>query len=299
MIRNAASSPLLLAVPSGSSVTKSDRDTFKEITDEFFSSLRSSDDKKGTIVSCANGFCQSKKAFSMDNLDAIEETGEFADEGIRRARFGVSLLNEHGLTDVLEESMLESKERNLRKYTRYLPLLGSFNNCLEAACAVNEDRPETIEHFLIAVVAFGIEVCLWYVGAPFKMAWRGTRFVANRTFLRLAKHGCRTCVALAMSEIHWAIRGSVYSVDEIATEREYIVQKIAELQKFAQQIDYDVNIMMSEDEVKGLIDESSHKLDEIGGAGAPVVQERQGFFERLIPDLNLEFDINDLFDRYF
>lgn len=296
MLRLAASSPLALAVSSHPVAAESETHLFEEITKDFFSKLRSKDDKQDAIVSCANRFCKERKAISEDTLATIEETGELANDSIRRARFGVRLLVEYGLTDVLEESMLESKEQDVRKFTRYLPLLGSFNNCLEAACAVDEDKPTTIERFLIAVVAFGLEVALWYVGAPFRMAWRGTRFIANRTFLRLAKHGCRACVAFAMSEIHWAIRGTAYNLDEIATEKEYVLQKLSELYELSEEVDYHVDIYMFEEEVEEHIADAS---EEVGGVTAPVVQERNGFFHRLLQDFKIDFDIKDILDRIF
>lgn len=296
MLRLAATSPLTIAVPSRTVAAESETKLFEEITKDFFSKLRSKDDKQNAIVSCANQFCEERKAISEETLTAIEETGELAHDSIRRARFGVRLLVEYGLTDVLEESMLKPKEQDVRKFTRYLPLLGSFNNCLNAACAVDENKPETIERFLIAVVAFGLEVALWYVGAPFRMAWRGTRFIANRTFLRLAKHGCRACVAFAMSELHWAIRGTAYNLDEIATEKEYVLKKLSKLYEFAEEIDYPVDIYMSENEVEVYLDDASER---VGGAPAPVVQKRNGFIDRLLPDIKIDFDIKDILDRIF
>lgn len=301
VLKLVASSPVVIAYSTQSAAGESNGDVLEEVTDNFFSPLQDSEDKTGSIVSCANEFCRTQKEISSETIDTILESGEMTGDGIRRARFGIRLLREYDITDAIEESMLESGARSVNRYTRYLPLLGSFNNCRQAACAVDEDKPETIERFLYASLAFGIEVALWYYGAPFKMAWRGTRFIANRTFLRLARHGCRSCVAFAMSEIHWALRGTVYNLDEMATEEEFILHKLVQLQHFANDIGYHVEIQMSEAEVEKYLDSASEKVDEIGGGAAPVVQQREGFIDRLIPDFDFDFnfDPGDLLRKIF
>lgn len=288
VLRLVASSTVVFAAPAQPVSADSEVDPLEEIAGNFFSAMRGAKDKQGTVISCANGFCEAQKEISRETLDAIVESGEMTETGIRRARFGVRVLREYGLTDAVNESMLESGERSVKRYTRYLPLLGSFNNCRTAACAVDEDKPETIERFLYASLAFGMEVALWYYGAPFKMAWRGTRFIANRTFLRLARNGCRACVALAMSEIHWAIRGTVYNLDEMVTKEEFILQEFTRLQRYADETGYEVDIEMTETGLGKYVDGAPEKVDDMGGGASPVVRQRDGFFERFIPDGELQ-----------
>lgn len=299
VLRYIATSPVVIVLSTQPATGESSIDLLKEVTDDFFSPLRGSEDKTASVVSCANEFCIAQKEISSETIDEILDSGEMAETGIRRARFGVRLLREYGITDAVDESMLESGERSLNQYTRYLPLLGSFNNCHKAACAVDEDNPETIERFLFASMAFGIEVALWYYGAPFQMAWRGTRFIANRTFLRLARNGCRLCVAFAMSEIHWAIRGKVYNLDEMVTEEEFVIHRLSRLQQFADEIGYDVNIQMSNDEVTEYLESASSEVGDIGGGAAPIVQQREGIIDRLIPDFNFDTNLGGLLKGFF
>lgn len=182
--------------------------------------------------------------------------------------------------------MFESGQRTLKDYSRCVPLLYSYNNFRTAACIVNEDEPETVKNFLYATLAFGFEVALWSIGAPYKVAFSGTRYIANRTFLRFAKYGCRGCVAVAMSELHWAIRASVYHVDEVITENRtaFVIQELSELQEFADEEGYDVDIEMDKEEIEHhLEDAKSRAEDEVGG-GVVAVREPDGFIDRLLPD---------------
>jgi hypothetical protein len=130
-------------------------------------------------------------------MSAIVDSGSDTNELLRRVQFGIRILNEHQLTDAIDESMLATTRETLGKGTKYLPLLGSFDNLRRAACAVEppDRNPEDVEDFLYATAAFGLEVVLWSIGAPYKMAWCGTRFVSNRTFFRFARHGCDSCIA--------------------------------------------------------------------------------------------------------
>lgn len=262
-------------------VTAQEEDTVDAVSDGYFDALPDTKSARNdTIVECANELCAARKVISKEVLTAIVASGSSSDKVVRRLQFGVRILNEYDITDKVDESMIETGRRDLSDYTRYLPLVGSFNNLSKAACAVKtpNPNPEAVKDFLFAAAAFGLEVTLWTVGAPYTMAWRGTRFVANRTFLRFARHGCRGCIALAMSELHWAIRGSVYG--EVVTESnvEFVWSQIQELKDDAVKWDYDVDLDFTYEEIQNLVGSGG------GGAVGPFPQEKEGLIERYLPD---------------
>ena len=263
------------------------------LSDGYFDALPATkSERHDAIVGCANELCEARKTVSKEALDAVVAGGGSASDIVRRLQFGVRILNEYEITDRIDEAMIEAGRRDLSDYTRYIPLVASFNNLCTAACAVEtpDPTPGAVADFLFAAAAFGLEVVLWSVGTPYTMAWRGTRFVANRTFLRFARYGCRGCIALLMSELHWAIRGSVYG--EIVTEDNvaFVANQLQQLQRAAGRWDYDVALDYSVAEIRSTITSRENNSSAALGPPPPP-QENEGLLEQWLPDFELpDFD---------
>ena len=270
--------------------------SIREGAEEYFDALPATkSDRNDTVVACANRLCAAEKTVSNAVIDAVVNGGASADTIVRRVQFGVRILNEYEITDTVDEAMVAAGRRDLGQYTRYLPLVGSFNNLCDAACGVETPNPdpEAVKDFLFAAASFGLEVLLWVIGTPYKMAWRGTRFVANRTFLRFANHGCTGCFALVMSELHWAIRGSVYG--DVVTEDtvEFVWQQIQEVESTGREWGYDVNLDYSSKEIRSIVQDEAKNSNSSGSGVFP--QENRGLVERLLPNFelpNIEFEID-------
>lgn len=264
----------------------------EQFVDTYFDTLRATSDRPQVVTGCANELCRTTRLISRDALDTVAATGKGADEVMQQAQFGVKILNEYQLTDAIDESMVAAHRWEVSDYTRYIPLLASFNNLRTAACKVTPENGESTKQFLIASLAFGIEVALWTYGTPYRMAWRGTRFVANRTFLRFAQHGCTGCIALAMSELHWAIRASVYG--DIVTENniEFVVNQINEINRFAAREGY-AQIDLDRQSIVSVLKDTSHE----GGAAMGPISDTggKGIFDRLFGG----FNIGSLWDGLF
>ncbi len=275
---------------SGVVTAQEERSVIDNLSDGYFDALpETKANRNSTVIECANELCSTRKAISEDVLNTVVNGGDSASDVVRRLQYGVRILNEYNITDKIDESMIKTGRRDIGDYTRYLPLVGSFNNLCEAACAVEtpDSNPEAVKDFLFATAAFGLEVALWTIGTPYKMAWSGTRFIANRTFLRFARHGCRGCIALLMSELHWAIRGSIYG--EVVTESnvEFVWDQIQDLKTKAEDINYDVDLNFTYEEIQELVG------SEGGGAVGIFHQEKEGPIERLIPDIEIpDFDFS-------
>lgn len=262
----------------------------EDVSKNYFGALpETKTERNSTVVECANNLCAARKTVPEEVIDTVVNGGGSATDVVRRLEFGVRILNEYNITDQIDESMIRAGRQDLTDYTRYLPLVGSFNNLCESACAVNtpDPDPEAVKDFLFATGAFGLEVILWTIGTPYKMAWNGTRFIANRTFLRFAQHGCRECIALLMSELHWAIRGTVYG--EVVTESnvEFVWDHIQDLKTDAEKMNYHVDLDFTYEEIQDLVGS--------GGVGAVgmLPQEKEGPIERFIPDIEMpDFDFS-------
>ncbi len=270
-------------------VQQDEPDLLETIATEFFESLPDSEERRSeAVTSCANALCEAQKTISAEVMNSVREGGATVDDFIRRLRFGVRTLNEYNITTVVEESTLERSGQRVDKLTSYLPLLGSFNNLCDAACKVETPNPssEQVKDFLFAAIAFGVEIGLWSIGAPYKIAFKGTRFVANKTFLRFARHGCRGCVALAMSEIHWAIRGTIYSDAVTQNKIQFIYEQVDDLHTKSQALEYDADLDYSYEEIREIVQQ-----EDSNGGSAVGPTDSEGFLEGLL-DFNLNFDFD-------
>lgn len=237
------------------------------IGQSFFESLQQySEDDRGVLLrECTNALCVEDK-ISEEETDEIVEDVDDINHHIRRIRFGIRVLNEHNISTAIDESMVTKVEQRAGNATRFVPLVGSFNNLQAAACAVGpEPDAEDAEQFLYACLAFGLEVGLWYSTVPYQMAWRGTRFASNRTLLRYANHGCNGCIAFAMSELHWALRSIPYATVSEDRVEEFVFNEIERLRTVAQNEEYEVDVEFSREEITELVGPS---LESVGGGGA-------------------------------
>ncbi|WP_101297969.1 hypothetical protein [Halegenticoccus soli] len=93
-----------------------------------------------------------------------------------------------------------------------------------------------------------------------------------------------------MSELHWAIRASVYGHGITESKVEFVWEGIKELREVAKAIDYDIDLDFSYDEISQLV-----KSERANGAVAVFPQEQEGFFDRLVSDIDvpeLDFKID-------
>lgn len=211
----------------------------EQLTEDYFQNLPSGENRVNPeVVEFATDVCLldeiPEQAFDSA-VSEIQSTNRW------KTRVGktIDTMNEYGITSI-DLVWINEVWDNVDSAFRYVPLLGSLNELHVCACDLKEAQsPEHVERFYFAVLAFGIEVALFYVGAPFKMAWSSTRFISNRTLLRLyGRGGCGgVCLSLAMSEVHWAIRGQIY--DQIEVDNlEYFENKLDQLEKEMENVEW-------------------------------------------------------------
>ncbi len=114
----------------------------------------------------------------------------------------------------VEQTGFNQLRDGVGKVTKYVPLLGSYNDLAQKACLASKERTnESIEEFHIAALMFGVDAALVAGTVYYQPAFAGTRFVANsasKLGLYRLRYLCgNRCWALAMSEVHWAMRGTM------------------------------------------------------------------------------------------
>jgi hypothetical protein len=191
-------------------------------------------ERREVCYAAAEQVCAEPSQLREVDLDEARADASGANELFRRLDFTVQVLEDTGVTDKLDNAWIAAKRGEIGRFTQFLPLVGSAINCHAAACDVERGNPETLESFMYAVLAFGIEVALFQIQAPYKMAWSATRFVHNRTLLRLLRHACgNRCLAFAMSEFHWEVRSRIFTNVVTADNLELLVAEAESLETFA------------------------------------------------------------------
>ncbi|WP_226021928.1 hypothetical protein [Halomicrobium salinisoli] len=208
------------------------------------------DNLKPQLHDLADVICTGSEAVHWDTSEDLLGTIEETDSTARRLKFVIEALHERGLATAIERDWVTEIRSGLTPAMRVIPLVGGFNNVYKAAKELHEaDAPpseisqSTYDQFKFALLAFGLEVGLFYVGAPYKMAWTGTRFISNRTVLRLGRWVDYRMIALVMSEIHVTIRAAVYAEindDNLESTWEYaqtLKTTVEEFKQWAQEQD--------------------------------------------------------------
>jgi len=180
-----------------------------------------------------------------ETLNAVVDSGESVSDVVRRLQFGVRLLNEYNITDKIDESMIESGRRDLSKYTRYLPLIGSFNNLCNAACVV-ETRIQTQKRSKSSSSRQRRSVWkLSYGPSVLRTRWHGEEHASSPTAHSSGSPGTDAeGVSRSTDErTPLAIRGSVYGEAVTESNVEFVWDQIQNLKTDAEEWNYDANLI--------------------------------------------------------
>jgi hypothetical protein len=173
--------------------------------------------------------------YSTEDIVATVNTASAARTDLRSFSRLVEVLHENNLAKIIDVSLLNSIGKRADIVVRYAPLLGSVNNVLnkaEAFATAIKERTEFSDglselqrtrylDFVLSIACLCLEVGLIWVGAPFKLAWKGTHqifFARSGTLFRLGRYGGDRFVAFFMSEVHWELREALFD-DVVTTEK--------------------------------------------------------------------------------
>lgn len=291
-LRNATVAALLpsTSATAVSATKSSNRDEFKRIIKGTFNELP--DERKDlelVLEQISHEIHQNFEPLTWESVSESTDSLKSLSANLRRTERLIGVLHQYDTAIYIEDDWVALARGKIGPVVRYLPLLGSFNNLYESAerldiavkkadSSSREVEPDEYEQFAFALLAFTIEIGLFQFGAPYKMAWRGTRFVSNRTLLRLGRHVDSKLIALAMSELHWKIRETIYeevNKENLSSSLElitYLLSELSSLEDFAEQEGISqkymnrVNLDLSEDNLRE-IPEIKKRLEESGPLG--------------------------------
>jgi len=163
--------------------------------------------------------------YSQDDIVSALNTTSAGRTDLRSFSRLVEVLHENNLAGIIDESLLHSIGGHADRVVQYAPLLGAVNNVLNKAEAfatkpAGRRRQEYVD-FILSIACLCLEAGLMWIGAPYKLAWKGTHtifFARSGTLFRLGRYGGDRFVAFFMSEIHWELREAIFD-DVVTTDR--------------------------------------------------------------------------------
>ncbi|WP_255170073.1 hypothetical protein [Natrononativus amylolyticus] len=219
-------------------------------------------------------------AFEIDReLAIIDDVGDAAEEVAAvesdfsrqtfRAQHLLALLNERGMVATLGPDDIKAVRQQVQSHTRYLPLVGSFNNVVQAASDVEEDDQQSVRHFYLAVAAFAVEVLFFKFAIGYPLAFRGTNVLATQsTFARLLQRTSPKMHGLILSEVHWALRQGISRASGVIA---------ASTLTFVYDITQELKDEGIQSEIDGLPDEIDIDRDEIADIELFDCSDNQGW----------------------
>ncbi|MFC5970046.1 hypothetical protein ACFPYI_01760 [Halomarina salina] len=142
-------------------------------------------------------------------------------------------LHEHDIATYVDESFIYGASKKADVVMRWVPLLGQFNGVLDTARkfadAPEGHRDTEYGEFILTVACFCLEVGLFAVGAPYKLAWKGTHkifFARSGTLFRLGRYGGDRFVAFMMSEVHYEIREALFEDVITKDKAQWVVDEV-------------------------------------------------------------------------
>lgn len=195
----------------------SERQQVQELVAGFYAGLPENEsERRGVILNSSERLCQFDQKYEGEvTAEMLEDGGTTTENAVRRAHYAAEITNE--FNGEVPVAPLDDLRKRSGDVTKYAPLLASYNQMSDKACVAAGERTDTAIHeYQIAVVMFGVDAMLISTGAFYRPAFAGTRFTANKASqlgLYRLRYVCgNRCWALAMSEVHVALRGSMLTV---------------------------------------------------------------------------------------
>ncbi|QSW97648.1 hypothetical protein [Haloterrigena alkaliphila] len=240
--------------PDAAGLTRSERKQIEDMVGGFYDDLpENTSERRDLFLDTADEHCAFEENYSSRvNTSALEENGSDMGDTVRRMHYGAQIGNEFD-SQVPVEPFADIRSET-GDVTKYAPLLGSYNQMSEAACAASEDRTDAaIQDYQFATLMFGVDAMLISTGAFYQPAFAGTRFTANKASqlgLYRLRYVCGDrCWALAMSEVHVTLRGSMVSgTSNLLRQAEEMDADLnrEDLEAIAEEHDTDVDSMLED-----------------------------------------------------
>ncbi|MXV62087.1 hypothetical protein GS429_08435 [Natronorubrum sp. JWXQ-INN-674] len=158
------------------------------------------------------------------NLEKLEEEIDDGHRQTYRLQHLAQLLNQE-LGTSLPTSYIDDINVTTGKLNSHLPIIASGQNLIEAgneyqiAREEGVDTQEAEEELMISVLLFCCELYLLQSTTVYQLSFSGTRYVANTGLVRFRGVLGLRGYALILSEVHWAIRGTIVGVIDTIIRR--------------------------------------------------------------------------------
>lgn len=178
---------------------------------------------------------------------------------LRRTEKVVEVLNEDLNVDIPKRYINSISRMNSSSSTinKCLPVVAAGQNCIEAAENYQEAKEtgqrdkirKAKEDLFISFFLLACHVIILQSSTTYKLSFRGTRYAANRGLVYIRKYMGNRVYALILSEVHWAIRGTLNGVISTIVDRSKSIvwslyfeldsEERRELQNIKESLDYD------------------------------------------------------------
>jgi hypothetical protein len=201
--------------PGGANLSQRSQLQAEQLMTSFYENLPEDDSERRKVgLEAAQATCNVYQNISNEaDLETAQKGGNLSKDIARRIAYSTQIANEQ-YTDSIPTHSAESLRQITDDATKYVPLVTSYRSMSECACdAVETNTTEDLREFYTSALVFGVDTILVSTGAFYQPAFRATGFVTNKAsqvgLYRLRYITGDRGWALAMSEVHWAVRGEM------------------------------------------------------------------------------------------
>lgn len=166
---------------------------------------------------------------SIASLEPINDTTLTSMNSYHNFADGINtilkFINREGdVNSKLLKGTTEEYEEVSKFITRWFPLVNNYNKLIFAARAYDEDNPESVNEYYLALGQFGLELGLIYSHAWYKMSYAVVGKVYRISGLNRLAFKCPTLISSVLSKAHWGLRN--YLTDKTTESAGIIVMSL-------------------------------------------------------------------------
>ncbi|WP_435101115.1 hypothetical protein [Halarchaeum sp. P4] len=120
----------------------------------------------------------------------------------------------------IQPNRIRSVAQSARKVGQYATIIGTYNNYVNASCAFDRDKPETVEDYYLATASLGFELLLFQYGMYYKTASKITRVASHtHTYRAIQATFGDKALGTVMSGTYWLTHGTLGASPDFVRDR--------------------------------------------------------------------------------
>ncbi len=165
----------------------------------------------------------------VSNLPTMDDTTVDTFEGYQNFADSVNVLftflnREGGYDFQVLKGTREEYEKISKVVTEYSPLIGNYNDVVNAAKNYDETDPESGKEFYTALGIFGLEFGIIYATVWYSPTYKAVGMVYRWSGLNRFAFKYPTLISFILSQAHWGLRGIL--VDKSSETAEYFIDNL-------------------------------------------------------------------------